>query len=381
MIGSVAVRHPVVRVALVTLLVCPNLLLQVGAQEREQVLPTRQRVQRALDRGDYAEAGRASQALISLLEEDTASDPLDLSRARNLLVRALIGDGRAAESLTLSLAESNLEMTQRVAASDGLDVAESRHTLADVLFQRGEFRKALPLHESGLEIRARLVGAEDEAVADSLERLSRSQMRMERYSAARKSLEGARTIRELKSDSEPLRRAHLLELFAWLDRFTGNYESARSFLERAQAIRKAAEGDDSLSIDSVELDGDLQMLEGNVAEARRRWAAAMERIEKRFRPNHPVVAALERRLAFASDAIGDRQEATRHLRRGLDIAQVALAPCSPERVFLQDLAATSLVREGQFIEAREQYEQALAACKRCLGDTHSKYRNCDVQPG
>ena len=266
----------------------------------------------------------------------------------------MIGDGRAAESLTLSLAESNLEMTQRLAGSDGLDVAESRHTLADVLFQRGEFRKALPLHESGLEIRARLLGADDDAVADSLERLSRSQMRMERYTAARKSLERARAIRELNADGDPLRRAHLLELFAWLDRYTGNYESARTSLAGAQALRTAAPGSDSLSIDSAELDGDLQMLEGNVAEAQRRWSDTMQRIERRFRPDHPVVAALERRLAFASDAVGNRQEATRHLARGLDVARVALAPCSPERVALQDLAGTSLMREGQFIEAREQ---------------------------
>jgi CHAT domain-containing protein/tetratricopeptide (TPR) repeat protein len=69
--------------------------------------------------------------------------------------------------------------------------------------------------------------------------------------------------------------------------------------------------------------------------------------------------------------MGDRQEGSLHLRRGLDIAQATLAPCNPERVGLEDLAATYLMRDGQFIAAREQYEQALAACRRCLGDTHS----------
>ena len=149
------------------------------------------------------------------------------------------------------------------------------------------------------------------------------QMRMERYSAARKSLERARTIRELNADSKPLRRAHLLELFAWLDRYTGNYESARIYSEALRHSEGGCRGDDSLSIDSAELDGDLRA----ARRKRRRGAApvvghhAADR--ERFRPDHPVVAALERRLAFASDAVGNRQEATRHLARGLDIARVA----------------------------------------------------------
>ena len=65
MIGSLAVRHPVVCVAVTTLLLCLGHPLPISSQEREPTLRAKhQQAQLALERGDYAEAERVSRALI-----------------------------------------------------------------------------------------------------------------------------------------------------------------------------------------------------------------------------------------------------------------------------------------------------------------------------
>ena len=80
----------------------------------------------------------------------------------------------------------------------------------------------------------------------------------------------------------------------------------------------------------------------------------------------------ERRLALAADARGERTETRRLLSHALDTANRWLATCSPELLALRVRSASSLMYDGEYAEARRQYQQSLAACESCLGPDHSR---------
>lgn len=175
-----------------------------------------------------------------------------------------------------------------------IEVAISLHNLADVHFQRGEYAKALSLHEAGLGMRAGLLSPDDRDIADSLGRLATTQMRMERYDAARQNLDKAHAIRVKRTAEEPLDLAHTLELIAWLHRYAGDYAAARGPLEAALTTLHRLAPDHPALITTIEVQGDLLMLEGDVASGARAWQEALALAERTLGRQHPVISTLER---------------------------------------------------------------------------------------
>jgi len=106
-----------------------------------------------LDRGSYAEAERNAAALVTKIETTFGSESIEVARAQDVLVEALIRNGHAGQSSTLALAQRVVGLKEAVLGRDHLDTASSIHNLGAVYVERGEFGMAVQLHQRGLAIR------------------------------------------------------------------------------------------------------------------------------------------------------------------------------------------------------------------------------------
>jgi CHAT domain-containing protein/Tfp pilus assembly protein PilF len=142
-------------------------------------------------------------------------------------------------------------------------------------------------------------------------------------------------------------------------------------LNRALEIRRALSSVDPELVVALELRGDLLWLTGETKGARDGWNEALALGERTLRPEHPTLAAIQRRIALASDAIGDRTDARLRRELSLGIAERSLAPCSPEMAAVLGDLATSIRYDGDFRQAQRLYQRALDLSERCRGKNDS----------
>jgi len=357
-----------VPLAVLLLLICVRPAI---GQERTEIAQETARVRLLLDRGAYAEAERDARQLMATI---SAHDPhsLDEARASDLLVEALVGTGQAAASDTLALAEQAVRLKEQRLGRDHLETASSLQNLATVRLERGELGTVVLLDRRALAIRVRQLPPNAAAIADSLDHLAAPLMRIERFEEAQRVLTRALSIREMRSDTEPLALAHTLELAGWRDRFAGDYASGQKRLARVLAIRERLSPDHPDMISVIELRGDLLMITQDIDSAVGAWTAGLSMVERTLGPEHPAAVGLQRRLAYAQDALGNRLEARRLLADGVRIAERSLAPCNSEMLGLQTYRASALKYDGQYTEARTLYRRALHALEQCVGPGHSR---------
>jgi len=335
------------------------------------VAGTSQDVRHLLDRGDFGQAEQQARRVCDEIEARDGEQSLEFARASDLLVEALIRNGKAGLPETLALAQRVVQSKERLLGTDDGDVAPSLDNLGAVHVQRGEFRLAIPLHEHALSIRSRVFGSDDPAVADSLDRLALPLIRLQRFGEAKPMLVRAQAIRERRSDAEPIALARTLELVAMLNRYSRGYGSAMPPLERALVIRRRLSPDHPDLALALHLQGELLWLGGDIRGAQRTWVDALALAERTVAPEHPLVALLLRKLALASADIGNLAEGRRLLERALKIGEVSLAPCNPELPALLDDLASSVRVDGEYAEARRLYQRALTSYETCLGPGHS----------
>ncbi len=238
-------------------------------------------------------------------------------------------------------------------------------------FNEASTRRSLALHQDGLNTRVQALAPGDPDIADSLERLATTQMRMERYDEARQNLDRAHAIRVTLASQEPLGLAHTQELIAWLHRYAGDYPAAKAPLTAALGARRRLAPDHPGLVTTIEVQGDLLMLEGDITSAARSWQEALALAERTLGRDHPVISALERRLALSANAVGNRAEGRQRLEHALRIAERTRAPCDPELIVLINDSAGSLVFDGEYVEARTRFARTLELSQRCFGPSNS----------
>jgi CHAT domain-containing protein/tetratricopeptide (TPR) repeat protein len=332
--------------------------------------PTLEVVRDVLARGAYAEAEQAAADLCARLQNQHGAESLDLARAQDLLVEALLANGHAGVPSTLSLAERLVELKEQLAGREHLETASSLDNLGGVYLERGEFVAALTAHQRALSIRQQRLASDDPAISDSLEHVAKTMIRLERFDEARRTLERSRTIRDGSSDRLALART--LELIGWLNRYSGDYTAAASPTERALKIRRELAPDHPDLVSVIELRGDLLYLTGDIAAARAVWSDALALAERTLRPEHPIMAEFEQRLALAAKGFGNSKEERQLLERGLQIAERALAPCNPELAALLGDLASSSSYEGDYGQAYKLFQRTLTIREKCLGPRHSR---------
>jgi CHAT domain-containing protein/tetratricopeptide (TPR) repeat protein len=330
-----------------------------------------EKVRRALRLGAYEDAARDARRLRTTVASKFEADSLEVARASDLLVEALVRNGEAGDQSTLTLAERIVTIKRERAGPEHLEMATSLHSLGNVHFERGEFAEALPLHQQALSIRSQLLQPDDSPIADSLDDVARTLIQMERLDEAKQLLDKSLAIREPRSDADPISLARTLELQAWLYRYSGDYSVAQAPLERALVIRHRLSPVHPDLASTIEVQGDVLYLKGEVQQARAKWAEGLELLERSLRPEHPATVGFQRRLAFSADVLGYRAESRRLVERGFEVGERSLAPCNRELVGLRQYRAISLMYDGEYMAARRVYERELTISEKCFGAVHS----------
>jgi tetratricopeptide (TPR) repeat protein len=328
-------------------------------------------LRQTIDRGAYEKAERDARALVARLSAEPGPSQVDAARAQGALVEALQRGGRSGDAATLTLAQAVLARTQQRTGRDSLETATALHHLAAITLERGEPTAALRLDERAAAMRSRRLPADAPEIADSADRLAAVFLQLERLDSARLALTRALAIREARAGTEPLALARTLELWCWLLRDAGDYAAAEKPLQRVQRLWQDHAPDHPDRAWTFELEGDLHFLAGKLEPSRTSWTESMQRLERTTDPPHPGIVALHRRLAMASDALGDRRLAQEFVDRALAHAP-RLAPCHVERLGLQEYGASRADVDGAYTTARREYRASLELHTTCLGPTHSR---------
>ena len=345
------------RLRLLRIVVLGALVAGGDARGGAQPAATMADVRRALDRGLYAQAAPMAVDLCARVKELSGAQSVEFARAEDLLVEARLRNGEAAASATLALAEGVVRLKEQLAGADNLETAGSLHNLGAVHLERGESAAALAAHQRALSIRSRHLPSDAPAIADSLDHVVRALIPGERFDEGRRLLARALPIRESAAATAPLGLAETLELSARLDRYAFQAGTAAPPLNRALEIRQRFSPEHPDLARLNELRGDVLFLRSDIGGARSAWRDALALDERTLRPGHPALASVERRLAVAAKAFGERVEERRLLESALRIGEQSMAPCHPEFLPMLGDLASAVAYDGEYAEA----VQALSA--------------------
>ena len=321
----------------------------------------------SLDRGAYEEAERQASELYAQVQRTHGPDSIELARASDLLIEALVKNGRAAASTAEDIARSAVRIKERQLGGDHVEIAGSLHNLAAVISARGDFAAALPLQQRGLELRIRTLSADSPDIADSLDAVAATQIALERFPAARESIDRSLGIRRSRIEQPSLALAHTLELLGHERWRTGHYQEAATALDEALATREHIAPAHPDTVSTLTLRGEVSYLGGDILAARATWIAAADLAARTLRPEHPLIAVAKRRLAHGETSVGNISEARRLREDGLRIAERSLAVCDPELAAQLNDLGLSRFDEGDFPAARALYRRKSSTVERCRG--------------
>ena len=330
-------------------------------------------IRRAIDAGTYARAEMLALQLTTAAGAATPSNPLQALRAQDLLVEALVKNGKGSSSSTLNLARRIVRMKERRLGRTHLDTSTSLFNLGLVRTARGEFEGAIASFERVLLIRRASRGINGRLVADALDQLASVLIQLERFPDAKRRLDESLRLRNAVASSDEIGLSRTLELVGTWYRYAGPYADAMTPIDRALAIRRRLTPQHPETASVLQLRGDVLFLRGDSAGAQRVWSDALRMAERTLGPAHPALAEFLRRLGFAAFAAGNLSDARRLRERALRIGEQALAPCDPAVTRLMNSLANSFQYDGEYFEARRLYARALTTIEHCLGKNHSEY--------
>jgi CHAT domain-containing protein/tetratricopeptide (TPR) repeat protein len=329
-----------------------------------------QSVRTAVDSGRYAHAETEAERLVSTLQRANA-DASEVAQAVDLLVEALLSNGKGAETRTRELAEHVIQIRQVRAGPDDPALASSLRNLGDVLVQRSQYQLARPLYERARQIHERTFGATHPEVADDLDRLANLLIQLEKYDEALMVSEQALAIREMSLEVVDLRIARTLEVRGLLFQRRGDYPRARESFERALSLRELADPSHPDVAGTLSALARLVTLEGDLIRARRLGARSLALAEETLRPDHPRIASYLAIQAIPVSLLGDLADARALRERALEIAEKSFGPDHPAvAIQLNDLAV-SYEDEADYTRAYALYQRALNIYERHLGPDHS----------
>jgi CHAT domain-containing protein/tetratricopeptide (TPR) repeat protein len=308
--------------------------------------------------------------LVSTLQEASA-DASEVAQAIDLLVEALLLNGKGAETRTRELAEQVVQARQARGGLDDLVLASSLRNLGDVVVQRSQYQLARPLYERARHLHERTVGATHPDVADDLDRLANLLIQLEKYDEALTVSDQALAIKEMSLEPVDLRIARTLEVRGLLFQRRGDYPRARRSFESALSLREQADpSHPDVAVTLSALSNQVR-LDGDLVRAKHLGARALAIAENTLRPDHPQIASYLRIQAIPISLLGDLADARALRERALEIAEKSFGPDHPAvAIQLNDLAV-SYEDEAEYTSAQALYQRALNIYERHLGSDHS----------
>jgi len=314
-----------------------------------------------LQKGRYAEAATAANALLSQVEAASGKDSLEAARVLDMCVESALGMGKTKDTETRQSAERALSIKESVLGPDHPEVAKSLMNLGILVRKEGDFAEAQRLLERSLEIREKKLGPRDPETAASLDEIADVLQTTGKYETARGLYERALAIQEESSGSESREVARTLNSLAVMQMDLGEYEEARSRLERALAIRVKVLGPDHP--DTVQLLNNLGSLlveTGDYAAALPLEEQALDLWAKILDPGNPAIGAAAFNLANLRAQIGDYESAKPLYERAVSIWERAHGPEHQRVALALNQLGAMLVESGDYTTARPLLERALA---------------------
>ena len=325
-------------------------------------------IRRLLTAANYAAAESQARSLVAALET-SGPESLDLARALDLLVQALVEGGKPADPAALPSATRAVALTEKLTGPDDPAVANSLSNLGLVLRRQGKLEEARAAYERALRIREKTLGPEHPDVARILAALSALASNGGDFARARELGERAVQIAEKAGDpvNEAVAANNLALALFQLNDYTGSkqrLEQALHAYERALGPEHPEVGKTLSNLANVVSES------GDLAEARRLYERAIAIQEKRQGPNHPDVALNVNNLGDVFYLLGDFDTSAAQFERALKVLEQTFGPQHTRVAMALGNLAQVRAAQGQRDEARALYSRALAIREKTLGPEH-----------
>ncbi|HTM31041.1 MAG TPA: CHAT domain-containing tetratricopeptide repeat protein [Vicinamibacterales bacterium] len=320
-----------------------------------------------LDQGQFNAATGAARSLVDSLQSQSGG-ALDLAKASDVLVQALIANGMGASPETLVIAERSLNARTSRLGERHPDSISSLQTLGEVLRAQGQPLRAIEVFTRVTELQDQSSGIDRVLRGRALDRLSTALREASRYDEAVETANRAVAVKEGAAERREQARSHEVLALALLRR--GRVGDAGPVVDRVLQLRRGRDEEHPDYIGTLSLLSDNDWANGRFVEAKDNADRALALAERSLRTEHPAIAECLRRLAAAHLELWDIQTAHDLGARSLDLAQRALGASHPAIAeHLNDLAnATFLL--GDYTEARRLYDRYLTIREGQFGPNH-----------
>jgi len=325
---------------------------------------------RLLAEGVYDRAEAAARDRVNTLRNSLGEGSLQVADATDILVKALILNGRATSDESLALAESSLRIKEAQLGRDHPDLASSLFNVGDVLAARAEFEPAILVSERGVVLRRKHVGPESIEMADALDHLGFVLLSARRNEDALKALEASLRSKEKSLEPGDVSIARTLEDIGLVLQRLGEYEKSGPPVRRAAAIQAAARAEHPAYARVLNLLAQQLWFEGQLIESRQTSERAVAVAERTVRAEHPILALSLRYLAATLEDLGDLEQSRALRNRALAIAERNFGPTNHETApYLQAIGSAEF-REGAYDTARQWFQRALNIYEKRYGPWH-----------
>jgi tetratricopeptide (TPR) repeat protein len=206
----------------------------VAARVPEGVADARRDIRSAIDEGRFADAERQARALLESLGGLTGEHQPDAMSAADVLLDALVENGRGADQATQDLARDLLRRRQSALPMDQRALATASGRLGAVLFQAGDYRLAAAELDKARSIRDAALVGDDAATVTDFEYLTLALLQVGQLADGLSASNRAVAIAENIGQASTPRA---LSIRGWAYLRTGEY-SGRADLERAFAVNR-----------------------------------------------------------------------------------------------------------------------------------------------
>lgn len=327
---------------------------------------------RLLEEGRYPEAEALSRQILGVVEEAHGPASIAYAEVLDVLVAALIEEGKSSESATSALAERALAIKEKELGRERPAVVASLNNLAQILQAIGSYTEAKALFERSVAILDEGLGpGHPELTAKILNNLASLLRAMGSYADAKPLCERSLAIRERQFGPEHPDVAESLNSLGGLLQAMGSYAEAKPLFERALTIREKKLGPEHPDVaESLNDLASLLHAMGFIREAKPLYERALTIRENRLGPEHPEVATSLGNTGSLLHAMGSYTEAKALHERALGIREKKLGPEHPQVAVSLESLGLLLRAQGSYTEAEPLLERALAIREKRLGPEH-----------
>jgi CHAT domain-containing protein/tetratricopeptide (TPR) repeat protein len=317
--------------------------------------------------GLYDRAEVSARTHVNRTRSVYGDDSLQSASAADVLVKALILNGRGTSDETLALATGAVRAKEALLGARHADVAPSLLNLGDVLAERAEFDQAIAITERAVTLREASTGPNSIDTADALDHLGAVLSTARRHADALTSLQKSLAIKE-KAPDEAI--ATTLEHIGLVLQRRGEYEKSGAPLHRAAAIRQTTQAGHPAYVRTLNLIAQQLAFEGQLIESRNVSERAVAAAEGTLRPDHPTLALSLRYLAATHLELGDLSRSNALGERALAIAERNFGANHHETAPYLYLLGSAALREGAYATGRQRYQRVLDIFEARYGSWH-----------